>query len=556
LLSDRVFEYFNSEVTNLALMAKGEYRVPPMSTGEGLNLQDYVRILRQRKWVVALFVVLAVLASIGYCKLQKAQYTGTAQLLLTPQLSTTILDATDPSANASSATSNVDVPTDTQVIESTAVEESAARTVSHPPKVAVSEVGITDVVTVSTTSTDPKVAAAAANAYAHAYLAVQQSQSVTSLTSASKLVSSHIASVASEITRLDQQIAATTGPAAVALESQIPSLESQLSTYQEELAQYNFYASLNTGGGQVITPAKVPTSPSSPKTAEDAVIAGFLGLLIGVGVALLREYFDDRIRTKQELDGIFKGIATLGTIPLIPDWKEKKDAVLVTIGEPHSSAAEAYRSLRTAIQFVGMDRPTRLVQFTSPTAADGKTTTLANTAVTLSQAGLRVVVVCCDLRRPRVHEFFGLKNDIGFTSVLLGDTPLEEALQQVPDCPGLHLLASGPKPPNPSELLGNPRTRKLLESLADLSDIVLIDSPPLLPVTDPTVLAGVVDAVVLVVSMGTSTKSGVVAALENLGRVNAPLVGVVLNRVPQTDSYTYYRYTYGEPVAALSRDES
>jgi capsular exopolysaccharide synthesis family protein len=203
-----------------------------------------------------------------------------------------------------------------------------------------------------------------------------------------------------------------------------------------------------------------------------------------------------------------------------------------------------------------MDRPTRLVQFTSPTSADGKTTSLANTAVTLSQAGLRVVVVCCDLRRPRIHEFFGLKNDIGFTSVLLGDVALADALQEVPDCPGLHLLASGPKPPNPSELLGNPRARDLLESLAELCDIVLIDSPPLLPVTDPTVLAGIVDAVVLVVSMGKSTQSGITAALENLARVNAPLVGVVLNNVPQTDSYTYYRYTYGESVEALTKDKT
>jgi non-specific protein-tyrosine kinase len=203
-----------------------------------------------------------------------------------------------------------------------------------------------------------------------------------------------------------------------------------------------------------------------------------------------------------------------------------------------------------------MDRPTRLVQFTSPTAADGKTTTLANTAVTLSQAGLRVIVVCCDLRRPRVHEFFGLKNEVGFTSVLLGDTLLVDALQEVPGCPGLHLLASGPKPPNPSELLGNPKTRGLLESLAEISDIVLIDSPPLLPVTDPSVLAGIVDAVVLVVSMGTSTQSGVKAALETLARVNAPLAGVILNKVPQTDSYAYYRYSYGEPVFALTKEKT
>lgn len=446
-----------------------------------MNLRDYVRILRQRYWVVLLFVVLAILASVGYSKLQTPKYTGTAQLLLAPQLSTTILQATDPGAAVSSSTNTVDVPTDTQVIESTSVMTEVAKTVANPPKVAVAQVGATNVVKISATSTNPAVAAAAANAYAHAYLEVQQAQSVAALKTASKVVSSQIDSVTSQIAQLDASIAGATGSSAVALESQLAATQAQLSTYQEEAAQYNFYSSLNTGGGQVISPATIPTSPSSPKTIEYAVIAGFLGLLIGLGVVLLLDYFDDHIRSKAEFESVVKGTVTLGTIPVVPNWKDKKDPVLVTITQPHSSAAEAYRSLRTALQFVGLDRPTRLMQFTSPAASDGKTTTLANAAVALSKAGLRVVVVCCDLRRPRIHEFFGLKNDIGFTSVLLRRTPLEEAIQEVPNCPGLHLLASGPKPPNPSELLSSPNARALLESLAELSDIVLIDSPPCCP---------------------------------------------------------------------------
>ena len=356
-----------------------------------------------------------------------------------------------------------------------------------------------------------------------------------------------------------KSISATSGASAVALESQIPSLEAELSTYQQELAQYNFYATLNTGGGQVITPAKLPKVPSYPKPIEFGVIAGFLGLLLGVAVVLLLEYFDDRIRNRQELEDLTQGNhPMLGTmILIIPEWKDDKSVVLITADKPHSHAAEAYRSLRTAIQFVGLDRPTRLVQFTSPTASDGKTTTLANTALTLSEVGLRVVVVCCDLRRPRVHEFFGLRNDVGFTSVLLGEASLADAIQEVPNRPGLHLLASGPKPPNPSELLASPKARALLESLAELCDIVLIDSPPLLPVTDPTVIAGYVDSVVLVVSMGTSTRTGIKAALESLARVSAPMVGVVLNRVPETDTYAYYRYaygTYGKPAGALANN--
>jgi capsular exopolysaccharide synthesis family protein len=268
--------------------------------------------------------------------------------------------------------------------------------------------------------------------------------------------------------------------------------------------------------------------------------------LIGIGVVLLLEYFDDRIRSKTELQQIIAGVPTIATIPEIESWKNSKNAMLITLEDPSSSAAESYRSLRTAIQFNNLDGGSRLIQFTSPTAADGKTTTLANTAVTLSQAGLRVIVVCCDLRRPRVHEYFGLTNEIGFTSVLLGTTSLIDAILEVPNCPGLHLLTSGPKPPNPSELLASRSARELLVSLTELADVVLLDSPPVLPVTDPIVLAGIADSVVLVVSMGISTQSGVKASLEKLDRVSAPLIGVVLNRVEDSEPYSYYRYEHRE----------
>jgi capsular exopolysaccharide synthesis family protein len=207
--------------------------------------------------------------------------------------------------------------------------------------------------------------------------------------------------------------------------------------------------------------------------------------------------------------------------------------------------AEAYRSLRTSIQFLSLDRSIKSIQFTSPGASEGKTTTLANVAVAIAQAGQRVVVVCCDLRRPRLHEFFNMSNQVGFTSVLLGDATLREALQPVPGLEGLQILASGQIPPNPSELLSSARTAELLSTLADYADIVLIDSPPVLPVTDAVVLAGQVDATVLVAAAGRSTQSHVSRALEVLGRVEAPIAGLVLNRASESVSFSYYRYAYG-----------
>jgi capsular exopolysaccharide synthesis family protein len=217
---------------------------------------------------------------------------------------------------------------------------------------------------------------------------------------------------------------------------------------------------------------------------------------------------------------------------------------LVSSAAPSSGAAEAYRTLRTSIQFVALDRPIRIVQITSPVAQEGKSTTLSNLGVVLAQAGQRVVMVCCDLRRPRLHNFFGKENRVGFTSVLLGQTSLADAVQPaLPDQDHLWLLASGPEPPNPSELLASPLTGEVLRTLASEFDVVLVDSPPVLPVTDAAVLSAHVDAVIVVSVAGITGGKDLRRTLELLSHVNAPVVGTVLNGVTKGAVYGYsYRY--------------
>jgi non-specific protein-tyrosine kinase len=222
----------------------------------------------------------------------------------------------------------------------------------------------------------------------------------------------------------------------------------------------------------------------------------------------------------------------------------------VSIEDPTSPAAEAYRTLRTSIQFLGLEQPMRTLQVTSANPQEGKTTTLANLAVALARSGSTVAIVCCDLRRPRVHEFFGLENDVGFTSVLLGKVPLAGAVQEVPDQARLSLLASGPLPPNPSELLSSRRTVEVFGSLQAEYDFVLIDAPPVLPVTDALVLSGRVDATLLVAVAGATTRKEAARAVELLRQVDAPLVGAVLNGVDTEGSYgyAYQSYRYESPV--------
>jgi succinoglycan biosynthesis transport protein ExoP len=175
--------------------------------------------------------------------------------------------------------------------------------------------------------------------------------------------------------------------------------------------------------------------------------------------------------------------------------------------------------------------------------------------VTMAQAGQEVVLIGCDLRRPRIQEFFGLPNDVGFTSVLVGDATLEDALISVPNVDRLTLLPSGPIPPNPSELLGSPRASQVFSMLGKEADLVIIDSPPVLPVTDAAVLAGKVDAVLLVVAAGGTTKREISRSIEALGRVDAAIVGMVLNKAAESDSYAYYRYGYGYGYGSRSKSD-
>ena len=272
----------------------------------------------------------------------------------------------------------------------------------------------------------------------------------------------------------------------------------------------------------MVTSAALPTAPVSPRPGRAGLLAALGGLGLAIAVALLLERVDDSLRTKAQLERA-AGLPVIGTIPTVSaSLASLGRPSVVSLTTPRSPATEAYRTLRTAVQFLPIEGVT-MIQVTSPTAGDGKTTTLANLGVALARAGQQVALVCCDLRRPKLHEFFGMTNDIGFTSVLLGKVPLSAALQQVPDQDRLYVLASGPLPPNPSELLSSRRAREVLASLRAEAEIVLIDSPPVLPVSDAMIIAGLVDITLLVCAADRTSTRDVTRAVEQLRQVEAPL---------------------------------
>lgn len=220
--------------------------------------------------------------------------------------------------------------------------------------------------------------------------------------------------------------------------------------------------------------------------------------------------------------------------------------LLVTLSSPRSPISESYRTLRTNLQFISLDKPLQSLLITSPGPEEGKSTMLANLAIAIAQGGKKAIMVDCDLRRPSLHKLFGLSHQKGLTTMMLDDKAMLAPPLQETSVPGLHLLASGPLPPSPPDLFGSQRMDRVLAILKERADIVLLDAPPVVAVSDAAILATKVDGVLLVVSAGQTRRDSVQAAKTRLEKVNARLIGAVLMNVPLDTSLQQYYYARGE----------
>jgi len=500
---------------------------------EELRLGDYLQVLRRRKQLIVVVTLLVTVPAVVFSLLKTPVYAGQAEILLQPRTSETLFDPNsgiraDPARQ---------VQNEIRILSSAPVRDAVRAQLGSVPKVSATAISSTDIIRVSARSTDPDQAATLANAYATSYIDYRRKQAVDDVLAASQQVQSKIG-------ELQKQIDVASAGA------QRDSLVQAQSLFKQQLDRLQVDGALKQGGAQLVTPAVASRDPVEPQPLRTGVIALLVGLVLSLGLALLREFLDDSVKSKDDFERVAPGLPVLGLIPVVSAWKGKETPYLVSLADPTSPAAEAYRTLRTSIQFMALEQPMRTLQITSANPQEGKTTTLANLAVALARSGSTVAIVCCDLRRPRVHEFFGLNNEVGFTSVLLGKVGLAGAMQEVPDQARLSLLASGPLPPNPSELLSSKRTVEVLGSLQAEYDIVLIDAPPVLPVTDALVLSGRVDATLLVAVAGATTRKEAARAVELLRQVDAPLVGAVLNGVDTEGSYgyAYQSYRYESPV--------
>jgi capsular exopolysaccharide synthesis family protein len=292
----------------------------------------------------------------------------------------------------------------------------------------------------------------------------------------------------------------------------------------------------------LVDPPVLPDRPVSPRPLFNTAISAILALLVATGVAFVWERLDDRVRTPEDVERV-TGLPTIGTIIRMPTERGRKEFYrLATLLYPRSVAAEAFRAMRTNLEFASLDRPLRMITVTSSVPGEGKSVVSGNLAVAFAQAGRRTILVDGDLRRPGLHTLFSLQNTMGLTDMVLSDGLGLANVAHDTEEPNLRVVTSGAVPANPAELLGSQRMAVILQRILADADLVILDTPPVGLVTDAALAAARSDSTLLVVSPDQSSERMVRKAREALAHVNARVAGVVLNNVSPRDAHAnpYY----------------
>lgn len=516
---------------------------------QGPDLRDYVGIVWRRKWIIVACVVVAGLAAGLWSAMQTPMYRAGTDVLITQPASIANL-------TGSARNTPVSAAADVRLAQGAAVQAATRAVIGSEPQLRVSSSSDGSALTFSAVSSDATRSAEAADAYAQAFIDERIASQLAEYEATSAVVQQRLAEVNAEMATIEtERVDALYGVVDQGertrinseIQSRLDPLETRKQRYEDLLDTLATSAGLAQGGSaQVIDPAQVPAAPFSPMTVRYVGLAVILGLIAGLGLAFLREYLDTTVSDEADLTVATGGLAIMATIPRVAAPKGAANVGIVSLDQPISEAAEAYRRLRTGVQFLGIDSPLTLVQVTSPVVGDGKSTTAANLAVAAARAGQRVLLIDADLRRPRLHEYFGVSATQGFTSVLLGEVTMAEVALRIGAAPSLAFVPCGPIPPDPSELLASKRAAEVLESLRGSVDLVIIDTPPVLAVSDPLVVSRLVDGVLLVASAGCTDSRQVAKALGQLQQVDAPVLGTVLNRLTVKHGRGYgYGYGYG-----------
>lgn len=516
-----------------------------------VDLREYITVVRKQKWFIAITAGIVVLFGVALTVRSAPVYTSEARALVLP---------TAPANSPFYFLVVINMDTESGLVGSDVVAQIVRDNLGTKERLdtllsnlSVSVEAGTEILDIDYTSPDPATAQEISQGFATAYLQFRQSQAEEQVTTQITDIQNEIRDVTARISSFQHKIDHESNPTKQQeLINQQDAQKARLGVLKQNLADAGA-GSIVQPGGQIVQPAFLPSAPSNAGVVRNGVLALIVGLAIGTGVAFLRERLDDRIRDREDLEKHL-GVPVLAVVPKVAQWSARNEAHLATISEPRSPASEAYRTLRTSILFMAAQKNLQVLMVTSPSAGDGKTTTSANLAVALAQAGKSVIVVSGDLRKPRLHRFFeGMTNIEGLVDVLSGDRSVRQVLQ-TSAIPNLSVMACGPISSSPAELLHAPRMAAMLEEMRTLADFVVIDSAPVLVVSDSLAMAALVDGVLFVAEAQSTDRQAVSRARNQLEQVGAPVVGAVMNNFDPSKSgggYSYrYYYRYGDGYGA------
>jgi non-specific protein-tyrosine kinase len=506
-------------------------------SGTPNDLRAYVSVLRRRKWIVILVTLIAVGAAAFYSYRQTPTYESTAQVFVKPL---------NPNQVLQGFSYAISMETEIALVSSPAVAGRAAAIVGdgalEPGSVSAASPVNTNFLDITYTAPTATDAQRWAEAYAEGYIDNRQNEAQKLYDAQTKTIRAELTSLQRDLSEAYNELAQVSSPLQrQQVQQRIDSLNQQIQLRTTELAQTPVPTQDST---QLIAPASLPSSPASPDWARNLALAGIAGLVLGIGVAFVREQLDDRMTGPEDMEEQV-GAPVMAVVPHFPGIRSRKsDNLLVVRDKPKSAPAEAYRTIRTNIEFMSRTTDLKVLAVMSPGLGEGKTTTAANLAVALAAAQRRVVLLGCDLRKPRLHRLFGLGDDAGLADVLIDDVPVPIVAQGVTGIPSLRVIPSGPIPSNPAELLGSDRMAEIISGLREVADFVIIDTAPVLAVADALALAPRCDGVLLVADAGETTHTGIRIAREQIEKVGGDIVGGVYNNFDPSKAKTYGSYRY------------
>ena len=532
---------------NEDLMAQAPQSPEAQIGGTSADLRWYIAITRRHRVLIVAIAALMIAATLLFTMQQTPLYTAITRVLVKPV----------GVSNYNNSVGSTEMPTEAGIASSDGVAQIAkdATGSSESANSLLSSLKVdspndTTFLEFSYTDASPIQAQTLSTAFANAYVKNRGDKAKAQVEEQVQPLQDELDTLSKSMPGIIGKLQHTKDPAALAmLTQQLSYAQGRAGYLRQQLLPFK---QALTSGGEVVLPAELPTSPSSPSYPRNMALALVFGLALGVGVALVRERLDDRLRGTRDLDSAI-GAPILATIPKVPNWKKRERVVMITSVAPRGPVSEAYRTLRTNLQFIGKDEDFKVIVITSPGAGEGKTTTVANLAATIAQTGQRVIAISCDLRKPRLHGFFGLSNEVGLSSILTGTATLAEAVQTPEGIDTLRIIASGPVPANPAELLGSQEMTDVIDELRFHADFILLDAPPVLAVSDPLILGPRSDGILVVADAQTTARSAASHSREQLEQVGCNIIGCVLNNFdpnqiryyPYQNAYYYSSYYSG-----------